>query len=255
MLVTIIRGFPYFYYMQQINIFEPVTDVPVPDKAKAEKQAAKNVVETVVAKITEHPSGNVMTNPMGTEMVVNDQIKVKMKQLKKPVGEKRIETTDSADLIERIKAKLKREFDLTTPVERNDDDYKKHGKHKKTEPGVESFSAPINIPPDEELYKKQYYTMGAVSEMFHINQSMLRHWENEFDILNPKKNKKGDRYFRPIDIKNLELIYYLIRNRKFTIDGAKNFIKQHKQRAADTFAAVRSLEKLRTFLTELKANL
>ena len=97
--------------------------------------------------------------------------------------------------------------------------------------------------------------MGAVSEMFHINQSMLRHWENEFDILNPKKNKKGDRYFRPIDVKNLELIYYLIRNRKFTIDGAKNFIKQHKQRAADTFIAVQSLEKLRTFLTELKANL
>jgi DNA-binding transcriptional MerR regulator len=255
MHVPIIGGFPYFYYMQQINIFEPVTDTPVPDKAMAEKPVAQNVVEKVAAKNTEHSSGNVMTNPMGTEMVVNDQIKVKVKQMKKPVGEKRTEATDSADLIERIKAKLKREFDLTTPVERNDDDYKKNGKYKKTEPGVESFSAPINIPPDEELYKKQYYTMGAVSEMFHITQSMLRHWENEFDILNPKKNKKGDRYFRPIDIKNLELIYYLIRNRKFTIDGAKNFIKQHKQRAADTFAAVQSLEKLRTFLTELKANL
>ena len=255
MLVPIIRGFPYFYFMQQINIFEPVTDTPVSESATAKKPVAQHVVEKIVEKKTEHTSGNVMTNPMGTEMVVNDQIKVKMKQMKKPLGEKRTEVTDSADLIERIKAKLKREFDLTTPVERNDDDYKKNRKPKNTEAGVESFSAPINIPPDDELYKKQYYTMGAVSEMFHINQSMLRHWENEFDILNPKKNKKGDRYFRPIDVKNLELIYYLIRNRKFTIDGAKNFIKQHKQRAADTFIAVQSLEKLRTFLIELKANL
>ena len=196
-----------------------------------------------------------MTNPMGTEMVVNDQIKVKVKQMKRVAGDKRTDPTDSAELIERIKSRLKKEFDLTTPVERNDDDYKKRGKHKTGEPGMESFAVPVNIPPDDELFKKQYYTMGAVSEMFHVNQSMLRHWENEFDILKPKKNKKGDRYFRPIDIKNLELIYHLIRNRKFTFDGAKTFIKQHKQRAADTFTAVQSLEKLRSFLIELKANL
>ncbi len=241
--------------MQQIDIFGTLTETPKPNKTLAEKPAAKNLTENAAAKNTEMHTGNIMTNPMGTEMVVNDQIKVKMKQMKKPGGEKRTEAADSADLIERIKAKLKKEFDLTTPVERNDDDYKKGGLHKKTAPSMESFSAPTSIPADEELYQKQYYTMGAVSEMFHINQSMLRHWENEFDILNPMKNKKGDRYFRPVDIKNVELIYYLIRKRKFTIDGAKNFIKQQKQRAADTFAAVQSLEKLRSFLTSLKANL
>lgn len=234
--------------MQQLDIFGTINESLKPDKARAPKPAAEKVEE-------KKKSSNVMTNPMGTEMVVNDQIKVKVKEMKKTAGEKRNEPADNADLIERIKARLKREFDLTTPVERNDDDYKKGGRQKTGEPGMESFAVPVNIPPDEELFKKQYYTMGAVSEMFHVNQSMLRHWENEFDILKPKKNKKGDRYFRPIDIKNLELIYHLIRNRKFTIDGAKTFIKQHKQRAADTFAAVQSLEKLRSFLTELKANL
>lgn len=233
--------------MQQLELFGIITESLKPAKARAPKP---------VAEKAEHPKPvNVMTNPMGTEMVVNDQIKVKVKQMKSTLGEKKTPTNDSADLIERIKAKLKKEFDLTTPVLRNDDDFKKTGRQKNAEPGMESFAAPVNIPPDEELYKKLYYTMGAVSEMFHINQSMLRHWENEFDILKPKKNKKGDRYFRPIDIKNIELIYHLIRHRKFTIDGAKSFIKQHKQRAADTFAAVQSLEKLRTFLTEFKANL
>ncbi|MES2775401.1 MAG: MerR family transcriptional regulator [Bacteroidota bacterium] len=237
--------------MQQLDIFGTLNESLTPAKARAPKPDAKNETEPGTGK----HSGNVITNPMGTEMVVNDQIKVKVKQMKNASTDKRNEPTDSADLIERIKAKLKREFDLTTPVERNDDDYKKKGKQKPGEQGMESFAAPVNIPPDEELFKKQYYNMGAVSEMFHINQSMLRHWENEFDILKPKKNKKGDRYFRPIDIKNLELIYHLIRNRKFTIDGAKTFIKQHKQRAADTFAAVQALEKIRSYLTELKASL
>ncbi|MEO7310047.1 MAG: MerR family transcriptional regulator [Chitinophagaceae bacterium] len=241
--------------MQQIDIFATVTDPPSPEKAKEEKPVSKNVVEQVTERKLEKKAGNVMTNPMGTEMVVNDQIKVKMKQLKRPEEEKRTAANDSAALIDRIKAKLKKEFDLTTPVERNDDDYQKGGKPKTGEHGIESFSAPMKIPPDEELFQKQYYTMGAVSEMFHINQSMLRHWENEFDILKPKKNKKGDRYFRPIDIKNIELIYYLIRSRKFTIEGAKSFINQHKEKAADTFAAIQSLKKLRSFLTELKANL
>ena len=66
----------------------------------------------------------------------------------------------------------------------------------------------INIPEDDVLFLKQYYTMGEVAEMFRVNQSLLRFWEAEFNIIQPKKNKKGDRYFRPIDIKNLHLIYF-----------------------------------------------
>ena len=80
----------------------------------------------------------------------------------------------------------------------------------------------IEVPGDDILFSKQYYTMRAVAEMFRVNQSLLRFWETEFDILQPRKNKKGDRYFRPVDIKNLHLIYHLLRQRKYTIEGAKN---------------------------------
>jgi len=112
----------------------------------------------------------------------------------------------------------------------------------------------IDIPADEVLFSKQYYTMGEVSEMFRVNQSLLRFWETEFDILQPKKNKKGDRYFRPVDIKNLHLIYHLLRQKKYTIEGAKEFLKKNKK-AEDRFEVIQRLEQIKAFLVEWKAQL
>lgn len=112
----------------------------------------------------------------------------------------------------------------------------------------------LQVPADEELFKKQYYTIGEVAKMFQENQSLIRYWESEFDILQPRKNKKGDRYFRPIDVKNLVLIYDLLRRRKFTIDGARDFLKKNKK-AEEKFALIQSLQQLRAFLVELRSNL
>jgi len=112
----------------------------------------------------------------------------------------------------------------------------------------------INIPPDDILFQKQYYPIGEVAAMFRENQSLIRYWETEFDILQPRKNRKGDRFFRPIDIKNLVLIYDLLRRRKFTIEGAKDYLKNNKN-AEEKFAMMQSLEKIKGFLLELKANL
>lgn len=112
----------------------------------------------------------------------------------------------------------------------------------------------IEIPTDEVLFSKQYYTMGEVSEMFRVNQSLLRFWETEFDILQPKKNKKGDRYFRPVDIKNLHLIYHLLRQKKYTIEGAKEFLKKNKK-AEDRFEVIQRLQQIKAFLVEWKAQL
>jgi DNA-binding transcriptional MerR regulator len=112
----------------------------------------------------------------------------------------------------------------------------------------------INIPEDEELFKKQYYPIGEVAVMFRENQSLIRYWETEFDILQPRKNRKGDRFFRPVDIKNLVLIYDLLRRRKFTIEGAKDYLKKNKK-AEEKFAMIQSLQKIKGFLLELKANL
>jgi DNA-binding transcriptional MerR regulator len=112
----------------------------------------------------------------------------------------------------------------------------------------------INIPPDDILFQKQYYSIGEVATMFRENQSLIRYWETEFDILQPRKNRKGDRFFRPIDIKNLVMIYDLLRRRKFTIEGAKDYLKKNKK-AEEKFAMIQSLEKIKGFLLELKANL
>ena len=112
----------------------------------------------------------------------------------------------------------------------------------------------ISIPPDDILFQKQYYSIGEVAGMFRENQSLIRYWETEFDILQPRKNRKGDRFFRPVDIKNLVLIYDLLRRRKFTIEGAKDYLKKNKK-AEQKFAMIQSLEKIKGFLLELKANL
>ncbi len=113
----------------------------------------------------------------------------------------------------------------------------------------------IDIPDDEILFRKQYYSMGEVSEMFRINPSLIRFWENQFEILQPKKNKKGDRFFRPVDIKNLHLIYHLLRQRKYTLEGAKDYLKSEDQNANKKFELIQSLQKIRNFLLEIKANL
>lgn len=112
----------------------------------------------------------------------------------------------------------------------------------------------IEIPEDEILFQKMYYSIGTVADMFKVNQSLLRFWENEFDILKPKKNGKGDRLFRPEDVKNLKLIYHLLRERKYTLEGAKDFLK-HNKKAEQRFAMIESLKKMKGFLNELKANL
>jgi len=113
----------------------------------------------------------------------------------------------------------------------------------------------VNVPEDDILFRKQYYSIGEVAEMFKVNTSLLRYWETEFDVLKPRKNRKGDRFFRPEDIKNLQLIYHLLRQRKYTIEGAKDYLKYNKARSQQQFELFQRLQKIRTFLLELKASL
>jgi|KBSSwiStaDraftv2_1062776.scaffolds.fasta_scaffold05611_3 DNA-binding transcriptional MerR regulator len=112
----------------------------------------------------------------------------------------------------------------------------------------------IAVPEDAILFQKQYYSIGEVAGWFRVNQSLLRYWESEFDILQPRKNRKGDRFFRPVDVKNLQLIYDLLRRRKFTIEGAKDYLKNTKK-SEEKFAMIQSMEKIKAFLNELKAGL
>ncbi len=113
----------------------------------------------------------------------------------------------------------------------------------------------INIPDEEVLKQKLYYSISEVAGWFKVNTSLLRYWENEFDILQPRKTRKGDRLFRVEDIKNLQLIYFLLRQRKFSIEGARNYLKNNKKQADTQIQLVQSLTKFKSFLLELRANL
>jgi DNA-binding transcriptional MerR regulator len=113
----------------------------------------------------------------------------------------------------------------------------------------------IEIPDEATLQQKLYYSISEVAGWFKVNTSLLRYWENEFDILQPRKTRKGDRLFRVEDIKNLELIYFLLRQRKFSIEGAKSYLKNNKGKIDTETQLVRALTDFKGFLLELKSSL
>lgn len=106
-----------------------------------------------------------------------------------------------------------------------------------------------------ELPEKRYYGIGEVARAFDVNTSLIRFWEKEFDALQPKKNAKGNRKFTPGDIKTLELIYHLVKERGFTLEGAKTHLKENRQRALDTYEIIRKLERVKAELSKIKDQL
>jgi DNA-binding transcriptional MerR regulator len=85
------------------------------------------------------------------------------------------------------------------------------------------------LPYKESDTVKLYYTIGEVSEMFDVNTSLVRFWEKEFDVLKPKKNKKGNRLFTPEDISNFRIIHNLVKEQGLTLDGAKKYLKENRK--------------------------
>ena len=106
-----------------------------------------------------------------------------------------------------------------------------------------------------DLPEKLYYSIGEVAIAFDVNTSLIRFWEKEFDVLKPKKNAKGNRRFTPQDIKNLELIYHLVKERGFTLDGAKIHLKENKQKTLDQFDIIRKLKAVKAELLKIKEEL
>ena len=128
----------------------------------------------------------------------------------------------------------------------------KRGRRKITE--VYITADLVDVPADEILFQKKYYSIGKVAEMFKVNISLIRFWEKEFDILKPKLNGKGDRHFRPEDVKNLKLIHHLLREKKYTIEGANDFLKKNKK-SDEVFAVIEELQRTKLFLLDLKMTL
>ncbi len=111
------------------------------------------------------------------------------------------------------------------------------------------------MPYKEQETVKLYYSIGEVAKMFDVNASLLRFWEKEFDSIKPKKNKKGDRMFTQDDVANFRAIYHLVKERGYTLQGAKEKLKSNKNDTFDTMEMVKSLEKVKGFLLELKSQL
>ncbi|MGG5485598.1 MerR family transcriptional regulator [Flavobacteriaceae bacterium 144Ye] len=106
-----------------------------------------------------------------------------------------------------------------------------------------------------ELPEKRYYSIGEVAKAFDVNASLIRFWEKEFDILKPKKNAKGNRKFTPEDIKNLKFIYHLVKERGFTLEGAKTHLKEEKKKSLSNFEIISKLEAIKAQLIKIKSQL
>lgn len=106
-----------------------------------------------------------------------------------------------------------------------------------------------------DLPEKRYYSIGELATAFNVNSSLIRFWDKEFDVLKPKKNAKGNRMFTPEDVKNLQLIYHLVKERGFTLEGAKVHLKEGQKKTLDKFEIIRKLEAVKTSLLNIKNEL
>ncbi|MBI5218252.1 MAG: MerR family transcriptional regulator [Bacteroidia bacterium] len=100
--------------------------------------------------------------------------------------------------------------------------------------------------------EKIYYTIGEVARMFTVNTSLIRFWEKEFDIIKPRKNKKGNRLFTKMDVDNFHIIYHLVKERGMTLSGAKKKIAENKEDAMQNFEVVSKLKEIKQFLLEIR---
>ncbi len=232
--------------LQQLDLFG--MPVEASTSAKPKKQAVKKGIEltqpiqdTQSSQLSQSADPIVINEAATEEPVVysSSQIVVKVKT-------------------EKVKAKpvlVALEPPVTTKVKASEK-IKEVGKRgRKSFKEMDAVADLIEIPTEEILKQKLYYSISEVASWFKVNTSLLRYWENEFDILQPRKTRKGDRLFRVEDIKNLQLIYLLLRQRKFSIEGAKSYLKNNKNKIDTEMQLVHSLTKFKQFLLELKSSL
>ncbi|UCS93047.1 MerR family transcriptional regulator [Echinicola marina] len=111
------------------------------------------------------------------------------------------------------------------------------------------------MPYKEREIEKKYYSIGEVAEMFKVATSLIRYWEGEFDIIKPKKDKKGNRRFTKEDIEKIGLIFHLVKEKGYTLQGAQEIIKKDQYEISDKAGMVNRLKEIRSFLIEIRNNL
>ena len=111
------------------------------------------------------------------------------------------------------------------------------------------------MPYKEKKVEKLFYSIGEVAEMFNVKTSLIRYWEKEFDIIRPKKNKKGNRLFTPADIDNFHLIFHLVKERGMTLKGAKKKLRENREDTQQNFEVIKTLKELRELLVDVRDQL
>ena len=204
--------------LQQLDLFGNAPSAPVHIKrTKAVKNNAKKPVQFIA---TEQKDPIIEANEDVVESIVNDSIPTVSRT---PMNFGKINAT--------------------------------HKRGRKSFASMEGDIDKLNVPSAEELAKKLYYPIGEVAVWFNVNTSLIRYWEKEFKQLQPRKTRKGDRLFRAQDVEFLKQIYYLLREKKYSIDGAKTYIKNNKKKAEKDLALLNSLKNIKSFLVSLKESL
>jgi len=106
-----------------------------------------------------------------------------------------------------------------------------------------------------DLPDKRYYKIGEVAKAFNVNASLIRFWDKEFDAIKPKKNNKGNRLFTQEDIKNLQMIYHFVKEKGYTLEGAKSKLKSNPEKIKDNYSVIASLEAVKEELIKIKNQL
>jgi DNA-binding transcriptional MerR regulator len=109
------------------------------------------------------------------------------------------------------------------------------------------------MPYKEKVIEKKYFSIGEVAEMLDVATSLIRFWESEFDIIKPKKNRKGNRQFTREDIDNVKLIYHLVKEKGYTLQGAKDLLKNGNDALKEKIEIIDSLRKVKSFLLEIRS--
>jgi DNA-binding transcriptional MerR regulator len=120
------------------------------------------------------------------------------------------------------------------------------------------FNSPLTISPmalRKEKVGRLYYRMGEVADIFGVNVSLIRYYEKEFDIIKPHRNKKGNRQFTQQDVDNFHKIFYLVKEKGYTIDGAKAKLNEGNKDGGDNAKVIESLRHMKRFLLELRNEL
>ena len=111
------------------------------------------------------------------------------------------------------------------------------------------------MPYKEKIIERRYFSIGEVAEKFGVATSLIRFWEGEFSNIRPKKNRKGNRQFTKNDVENIRIVYHLVKERGFTLNGAKEMLKNDGDDLQDKIKMIDSLSKVKSFLVEMRNEL